>query len=110
MTAITEESTKHWPRVEQELQFLKEQGFFPLKDLRDGKEMTFDGYKKSLEDLENELFTISVCGVVKAGKSTFLNALLFGEDILPTFATPMTAKLTFIEYTTEPRNFFEVHF
>ena len=110
MTAITEESTKHWPRVEQELQFLKEQGVFPLKDLRDGKEMTFDGYKKSLEDLENELFTISVCGVVKAGKSTFLNALLFGEDILPTFATPMTAKLTFIEYTTEPRNFFEVHF
>ena len=49
--------------------------------------------------LHDEKFTIAVCGVVKAGKSTFLNSLLFGRDILPAFDTPMTAKLTFIEYT-----------
>ena len=110
MSTITQESTKHWPRVEQELQFLQGKGIFPLKDIRNGTEITFEERKKAIEELKNTVFTISVCGVVKAGKSTFLNALLFGNDILPTFATPMTAKLTFIEYTKDPHDFFEVHF
>lgn len=42
---------------------------------------------------------IGIIGQVKAGKSSFLNALVFdGEDILPQAATPMTAALTKIVY------------
>lgn len=42
---------------------------------------------------------IGVIGQIKAGKSSFLNALVFdGEDILPKAATPMTAALTKIVY------------
>ena len=46
---------------------------------------------------------IGVIGSVKAGKSSFLNALLFdGEEILPKAATPMTAALTCISYSEKP--------
>lgn len=42
---------------------------------------------------------IGVIGQVKAGKSTFLNALLFdGKEVLPSARTPKTATLTKIEY------------
>lgn len=110
MSDITKETDKRWPRIEQELNSLKEKGVFPLVDERNKKEITFEERQQAIEHLKKEIFTISVCGVVKAGKSTFLNAVLFGDDILPTFATPMTAKLTFIEYTDKPNNYFTVHF
>lgn len=46
---------------------------------------------------------LGIVGRVKAGKSSFLNALLFkGEDRLPRAATPMTAALTRITYTGQP--------
>ena len=38
---------------------------------------------------------------MKTGKSSFLNEYLFGEEILPTAATPMTAALTLIKYSGE---------
>lgn len=58
---------------------------------------------------ENRLLRIGILGRVKAGKSSFLNALLFnGEDILPKAATPMTAALSIIEYGEE--NGFSVDF
>lgn len=42
---------------------------------------------------------IGVIGQVKAGKSSFLNTLLFdGKHVLPSAATPKTATLTKIEY------------
>lgn len=45
---------------------------------------------------------IGIIGQVKAGKSTFLNTLLFeGKEILPTARTPKTAALTKIEYAEE---------
>ena len=45
---------------------------------------------------------IGVVGQVKAGKSSFLNTLLFnGEEILPKAATPKTATLTKMEYSEE---------
>lgn len=45
---------------------------------------------------------LAVIGRVKAGKSTFLNALLFdGEDVLPSAFTPKTATLTKIEYAEQ---------
>lgn len=47
----------------------------------------------------NRELKLGIVGRVKAGKSSFLNALLFnGEDILPKAATPMTAALTKISY------------
>lgn len=45
---------------------------------------------------------IAIMGQVKAGKSTFLNALLFdGKPILPEAATPKTANLTRISYAEQ---------
>ena len=47
---------------------------------------------------------IGVIGQVKAGKSTFLNTLLFnGNDVLPSARTPKTAVLTMIEYSENNR-------
>lgn len=48
---------------------------------------------------EGRNLRIGIVGAVKAGKSSFLNALVFdGEDVLPKAATPMTAALTKISY------------
>ena len=53
---------------------------------------------------EGRLLKVGVVGTVKAGKSTFLNALLFdGEDFLPKAVTPMTAALTRLTYSDEPK-------
>ena len=51
---------------------------------------------------ENRKLNIRVVGQVKAGKSSFLNTLLFnGEDILPKASTPKTAALTKMEYSDQ---------
>ena len=51
---------------------------------------------------ENRKLNIGVVGQVKAGKSSFLNTLLFnGQEILPKAATPKTATLTKMEYSEE---------
>lgn len=48
---------------------------------------------------ENRLLRIGIVGEVKAGKSSFVNALIFdGEEVLPKAATPMTAALTKLSY------------
>lgn len=47
--------------------------------------------------------SIGVMGQVKAGKSSFLNNLLFeGKSLLPEAATPKTANLTRIRYAEKP--------
>lgn len=48
--------------------------------------------------LVNERYTIAVCGQIKSGKSTLLNAILFGDQVLPSDHTPHTAKITVIKY------------
>ena len=51
---------------------------------------------------ENRKLNIGVVGQVKAGKSSFLNTLLFGgQEILPKASTPKTATLTKMEYSEE---------
>ncbi|MGO1297145.1 MAG: dynamin family protein [Vibrio sp.] len=51
---------------------------------------------------KNRLLRVGIIGSVKAGKSTFLNALLFnGESILPEAPTPMTASLTLLRHTDD---------
>ena len=52
---------------------------------------------------EQQTLNIAIMGQVKAGKSSFLNALLFdGKPVLPTAATPKTANLTRIRYGEKP--------
>jgi hypothetical protein len=48
-------------------------------------------------NLELERFVVAVCGQMNSGKSTLLNALLFGDEILPMRATTMTAKVAVLE-------------
>jgi tRNA U34 5-carboxymethylaminomethyl modifying GTPase MnmE/TrmE len=48
---------------------------------------------------DGRLLQIGVVGRVKAGKSSLLNALVFGgQNVLPRAATPMTAALTTLTY------------
>lgn len=57
----------------------------------------------SQEKNKNRLLKIGIVGTVKAGKSSFLNSLIFeGKDVLPKAATPMTASLTKISYGEVP--------
>lgn len=58
--------------------------------------------EKSL-NLQKEEFILAVAGQIKAGKSTLLNALIFGNDILPSDDTPYTAKITEIRYGSDKK-------
>lgn len=63
-------------------------------------------FSMKVEDFHREgrKLNIGVIGRVKAGKSSFLNTLLFnGEEVLPKAATPKTAALTRMEYAEENR-------
>lgn len=53
------------------------------------------------EALRDGKFHVSVCGQIKAGKSTLLNALLFEEELLPVDVTPETSTLTKISHGNE---------
>ncbi len=67
-----------------------------------GKELLADG----------KILKIGVVGQVKAGKSSFLNSVMFnGDDILPKASTPMTAGLTILKYAaTKEEQKFEVSY
>ncbi|MDR0407464.1 MAG: dynamin family protein [Campylobacteraceae bacterium] len=62
--------------------------------------------KKQLESVEKSLrersFSIGITGVMNAGKSTLLNALL-RSNILGTAVVPETANLTLLRYSDTPR-------
>lgn len=63
-----------------------------------------NNFKKKLKDFyrEDRMLNIGVVGQVKAGKSSFLNTLLFdGKEVLPKASTPKTATLTKMEYSEE---------
>lgn len=51
-----------------------------------------------INKINNDVLTIGVIGQMKCGKSTFLNAFVFEDDVLPSAATPMTAALSVITY------------
>lgn len=73
-------------------------GFSQDKDILKG---IYSDYKAKLSrwQLQDQTLNIGIMGQVKAGKSTFLNALLFnGQPILPEAATPKTANLTKVVY------------
>lgn len=80
----------------------REQFATELKDLKDQQKAFND--KIARFNQQEEVLNIAIMGQVKAGKSSFLNALLFdGKPILPTAATPKTASLTRISYGDTPR-------
>ncbi|SNR51035.1 Dynamin family protein [Lutibacter agarilyticus] len=64
----------------------------------DFKWISQDEFDGIINKLEKDVLTIGVIGQMKCGKSTFLNALLFGEEKLPAATTPMTASLSIITY------------
>lgn len=60
--------------------------------------------KKELEaKIDTDTLTIGVIGQMKCGKSTFLNSFVFGNTILPSATTPMTAALSVITYGEKER-------
>lgn len=82
-------------------------GILPFED--GIEKATVQSLTASVDEMVGKTLTIAVCGAVKAGKSTFLNALLFGRDVLPVCPTPCTAKLTFITHT-DGNESFTAHF
>ncbi len=84
--------------------FLRKESKY-LKNNDNGERIkSIETYKSEYDEImrENRLLRIAILGCVKAGKSSFLNALLFGgEEILPQAATPMTAALSKIEYAEQ---------
>jgi hypothetical protein len=70
-----------------------------------------ESFKVKIDDFfrDDRKLNIGVIGQVKAGKSSFLNTLIFdGQKVLPTAATPKTATLTKIEYSD--KNFIEIEY
>ncbi|WP_288545659.1 dynamin family protein [uncultured Helicobacter sp.] len=63
--------------------------------------------KSIIQKAKDKHFSIGVTGVLSAGKSTFLNALL-GEEILGTSTIPETANLTILKYDTQ--KYATIHF
>jgi hypothetical protein len=53
-------------------------------------------------NLSKEEYVVAVCGQMKAGKSTLLNALVFHDTVLPFDDTVMTAKITTLRYDARP--------
>ena len=56
-----------------------------------------------IDKLDHDTLTIGVIGQMKCGKSTFLNAFVFEDDVLPAATTPMTAALSVIKYGEQKR-------
>lgn len=57
--------------------------------------------KSVLDAMNGKDLNIAVIGKMKAGKSTFTNALIFRDFVLPTGAAPTTVTLTEIVYTDD---------
>lgn len=70
-----------------------------LQDVVELKELINNSkeLKKVEEYLKAQKFSIGITGVMNAGKSTMLNALM-GEEILGTSVIPETANLTIVKY------------
>ncbi len=64
-------------------------------------DMTNKNIDQLFEKLKNQTFSIGITGVMNAGKSTMLNALL-KKEILGTSVVPETANLTIIKYAKTP--------
>ena len=59
--------------------------------------------KEIVDKINKDVLTLGVIGQMKCGKSTFLNAFVFGDSVLPVATTPMTAALSVITYGPEKK-------
>lgn len=83
--------------ITEHLNFLSQGDLLGLHKLK----RTFQTKVDDFYQKERKL-NIGIIGQVKAGKSSFLNTMIFnGEDVLPRASTPKTATLTKIEYSEE---------
>lgn len=69
----------------------------------DNNWITKEQFDEFLHKIENDKLVIGVIGQMKAGKSTFLNALIFKDEVLPAATTPMTASLSVLTYGEEKK-------
>jgi len=83
--------------LKQYSQILKYKNLLPIN------EYTKEVISQKQQNLQNEHFFVSFTGQIKAGKSTLINALLFGKEIIPADDTPHTAKITIIKYGKIPK-------
>lgn len=86
------------------------EGLAPEADLKEFRSLS-EGFRRKVDDFfrEDRKLNIGVVGQVKAGKSSFLNTMLFeGKQVLPKASTPKTAVLTKIEYS--PQNKIHVQY
>ena len=65
--------------------------------------ITKEQAEEIIQKINRDILTIGVIGQMKCGKSTFLNAFVFEDDILPAATTPMTASLSIITYGKEKK-------
>ncbi len=83
--------------------------FTAIENLKEGVELPnlLEKLTQVNTRLNEQSFSIGITGVMNAGKSTMLNALL-GKELLGTSVVPETANLTVIRYAKEP--YAKVHF
>lgn len=81
-----------------ELKAKKEKLKLFADDALSNKWISKEDYQNIIRKLENDTLTLGVIGQMKCGKSTFLNAFIFEDEVLPAATTPMTAALSVITY------------
>lgn len=59
-----------------------------------------DWINNSVSELESNRFKLFIAGQMNCGKSTLINALLFGKQILPVYDAVMTSAITLIEHVS----------
>ncbi len=80
------------------------EGLLPIEGYSsDDKIILLEDVRQKNKQLEEEHFFVSVTGQIKSGKSTLINALIFGDEILPSDDVPHTAKITLLKYAKEPK-------
>lgn len=105
MAVLTEVDNKEFQNFTDNVQkIISDISGYAKEDDVAGLKKLIANFKAKTDDFyrENRKLNVGVIGQVKAGKSSFLNTLLFdGKEILPKASTPKTATLTKMEYSEE---------
>lgn len=101
-SVFVEEKAKELPAetVKQNFQEAKQSIFSDIDELKSVLSKS-DELENIVNYLNNQKFSIGITGVMNAGKSTMLNALI-GKEILGTSVIPETANLTIVKYSKTP--------
>ncbi len=100
-TDLQIENTKPFKELKVELENLIDD----LKDIFNSEDFKIE-LEETKKYLTTQKFSIGITGIMNAGKSTMLNALM-GQEILGSAVVPETANLTIVKYgTPEARVFY----